>query len=541
MARFAVPTAPVPPPVAKPWSLGPTVTPAPTFEGGAGFTGGDPRAELFNAVVSGLLADGFYETAGEALTRVRRLVGEACQADPAWVRSLASWARSEAHLRSAPVVIAAEYAALGLEGSRQLVDAVCQRADEPGEVLAYWHAYHGRKVPSRVKRGLADACRRLYTERSAARYDGQGKTYRFGDVLELVHPKPTDARQSALFKHLLDRRRHPQEQAPEQLAATRELRRFMDATPELRASWRDAADGPLVNVLPSALSWEALAAVTPGGLDKAWWSALVMGGHLGGMALIRNLNNMDRAGVDDPAVIAEVRHRLSDPLHVERARMLPYRYLTAYVNTETDRWKEALAAGADAALANLPRLPGNTIIMVDCSGSMSNPVGAGKSRQPLKLSQLAGLVAESLARRCDAALILPYGDHCHEPHEPKAHVPVLKAAASPVYNPSGGTSTWRCATTAFKTVLAGQRAQGSVASGVDRMIVLTDEQTSDRDSGEITCPVVTWNLAGTSRHQARHGSRNRYLVSGYSDTALETLPAIVLHGSTGVWPWEVLS
>lgn len=58
MSRFAVPNAPRVP-ATSPTSLGPTAVPGLTREGGAGFVDGDPRVELFNAAVSGLLADGF--------------------------------------------------------------------------------------------------------------------------------------------------------------------------------------------------------------------------------------------------------------------------------------------------------------------------------------------------------------------------------------------------------------------------------------------------------------------------------------------------
>ena len=41
-------------------------------------------------------------------------------------------------------------------------------------MLGYWLSTHGRNVPMPVKRGVADAARRLYTERAALRYDGLG-------------------------------------------------------------------------------------------------------------------------------------------------------------------------------------------------------------------------------------------------------------------------------------------------------------------------------------------------------------------------------
>ena len=81
-------------------------------------------------------------------------------------------------------------------------------ADEPAEMLGYWLTTHGRNVPMPVKRGVADAARRLYTERAALRYDGLSRQIRMADVIELAHPSPRDDAQSALFRWLLDRRHH---------------------------------------------------------------------------------------------------------------------------------------------------------------------------------------------------------------------------------------------------------------------------------------------------------------------------------------------
>lgn len=520
MARFAVPSAPVVPPPSRPWSLGNGATVSRTRNGGTAYVDGDPRTELFNAAVSGLLADGFYESADAAVARLRGLAAECALVDPEWMQSFIPWLRAGANLRSASVVLAAEYAATGADGSRAVIAAACQRADEPGELLAYWRSFHGRTVPSRVKRGLSDACARLYTERATARWDGQGKGYRFGDVLEVVHAKPRDAKQSALYKYLLDRRKHPVEQAPEILNATRTLRRFMDAPPELRSAWRNGGEP-----LPVLLSWERLAADTPGGLDAEWWGHLVTHGNMGLMAVLRNLNNFDRAFVKDAAVVDTIKRMLSDPTAIAASGLLPYRFLTAYMASESDRWRESLEAGADAALANLPGFTGHTAIMVDCSGSMQSPVGAGKSRLPLQLTQLAAFVAEALARRCELSTIACYGTDVQAVIAPQLHVGVLKSAARPEYRPAGGTSTWRC----VEQVYHAQRP--------DRIVVLTDEQTGDADTGT-PVPVVTWNLAGYGQHQAHHGQRNRYLVSGYSDAALQTLPDVILHGSSGRWPWQ---
>ena len=113
-------------------------------------------------------------------------------------------------MRSASLVGALEAAqamvAAGMPGSRPIVASVLQRADEPGEALAYWTGRYGRAIPKPVKRGVADAVGRLYTEYNLLKYDTASKGFRFADVLDLTHPDPVAPWQGDLFKHALDRR-----------------------------------------------------------------------------------------------------------------------------------------------------------------------------------------------------------------------------------------------------------------------------------------------------------------------------------------------
>lgn len=506
MARFA--TTPQQAPTGRPWSIGPA-TPTPTHEHGQGHTPGDPHVELFNGTVSGFLADQFYETGDQRIERLKTLVN-AC--DPDWLAPFALWLRVVANMRSASIVVAAEYAANGYPGSRQIVSSVLARADEPGELLAYWRAHHGRNVRSSVKRGINDAITGgLYNERSALRYDSG--PWRFGDVIEVTHPTPSNHHQSTLFKWLLDRRRHPQETPPAELEIIAEVRAF-DSVPEDHRRAHLRAVG-----LPTAVSWERLAGWLPGGMDAEAWTAVLP--QMGYMALLRNLSNFDRAGIDPTDVAA----RLVDVTAITKSRVLPFRYLTAYHNAETDNYRLALAQAADTAITNLPSLPGRTLIMVDCSGSMGSAVGAGRSRNPLTLSQLAGFMAESLARACDDALIVCYDTNILSAAPPLHHVPVIRAAADQRYRPHGGTYTWGCTTAALAQWPA------------DRVVIVTDEQAHDSDPG-LPTPVVTWNLAGYRPHQAAHGTANRFLISGVTDRAMQLLPTLVNTSGTGAWPWS---
>lgn len=510
MARFG--TLPTRPPLA-PTSLGPAAQPVATHQGGSGYTPSDPRVELFNAAASGLLADQFYEQADDRLARLVALVP---QCPPAWLAQFVPWLRTEAHLRSAPLVIAAEYVRAGFPIGRAVVASALQRADEPGEAIAYWRTQYGRALPMPYKRGIADACVRLYDENAAIRYDGKGKAWRLGDVLEVVHPKPKAAWQSELFKLLLDRRRHD---APVPVM----LKRLAD----IEAAFALPPDERTASAMPEGISWE-MASTWMGKLDAAAWERLVP--TIGFMALLRNLNNIRAAGVS-AATLGAVCARLADPDAVRRSGVLPFRFLTAYKAKEFDAFRVALSDAADASVASLPAFNGTTLIMVDCSGSMNDAVGAGKSRMPLRLADLAGLFAESIAERCESAWIAPYTTEVHELRRFAGHGELLRRAADRRYTPGGGTNTWTSTAAAYTEVDMLDRRP-------DRVIIITDEQTSDGDDGYVTCPVITWNLGGYQPHHAKHGAKNRHFVAGYTDSVLQMLPAFLGFGATGRWPWE---
>nr|BFE73955.1 hypothetical protein GCM10020092_072560 [Actinoplanes digitatis] len=229
-----------------------------TFEGAPGFDR-EPRAELFLLGVSNMVGeDTFYEGAADRDDRFRALVAAVAVADPDWFARFVRWLRTGAMLRSASVVAALEGAraqvAAGIPGSRATVDAALQRADEPGEALAYWLGRYGRALPKPVKRGVADAAVRLYHERSLLKYDTDRSAVRFGDVIELTHPTARDERQGDLFRHALDRRHHRDNPIPASLTTLAARAELMALPVERRGEVGDPA------VLGAAgMTWEALA------------------------------------------------------------------------------------------------------------------------------------------------------------------------------------------------------------------------------------------------------------------------------------------
>jgi hypothetical protein len=197
---------------------GPIVTnPVPTtltHEGGPGYLR-DIKGELFILAVANLVGeDTFYETAGQRDTRFAWLVRTVAVEDVEWLTRFVRWLRTGANLRSTPLVAAAEAVharlAAGVHGAnRTLIAAACDRADEPGELLAYWLATYGRALPMPVKRGLADAALRLYAEYPLLKYDTGSRGVRFADVIELAHPAGRPARRPVEGRPVPVRHRTP--------------------------------------------------------------------------------------------------------------------------------------------------------------------------------------------------------------------------------------------------------------------------------------------------------------------------------------------
>ncbi|AZQ33934.1 TROVE domain-containing protein [Streptomyces cyaneochromogenes] len=500
-----------------------------TYEGGRGQER-DPRSELFLLAVANFVSQQtFYESGADRDDRFATLVRELAVTDPAWTAGLLGWLRGAGNLRTASVVGAAEYVKARLEAgategpsNRQVVDSVLQRPDEPGELLAYWTATYGRSVPKPVKRGIADAVRRLYSGKSLLKYDTASKGYRFGDVLNLVHaaPDPDKSWQGELFQYALDRRHNPDTALPPDSNRTLVAHRELMAVPvgERRAVVRSA--GGAERLAAAGMTWEALAGWLQGPMDKEAWEAVIP--SMGAMALVRNLRNFDQAGVSDE-VAAQVAARISDPAEVARSRQFPFRYLAAYQHAPSLRWAYPLEQALGHSLANVPALPGRTLVLVDRSGSMFwSPLS---DRSELNRADAAAIFGTALALRAKDADLVEFGTTSRRLTFGKGES-VLKILGR--FGDLGGTDT----TSAVRAHYRGQ----------DRVLIVTDEQYTHNRHGDPTqqvpadVPVYTWNLAGYRAGHGPSGKANRHTFGGLSDAAFRMVP-LLESARDADWPW----
>jgi hypothetical protein len=499
-----------------------------TYEGGRGHER-DARSELFLLSVANFVSQQtLYENGTDRDARFAKLVRELAVTDPEWTAGLLGWLRGEGNLRTAAIVGAAEYVSARLAAgatdgpaNRQVIASVLRRPDEPGELLAYWTANYGRNVPKPVKRGVADAVRRLYSGKSLLKYDTASKGYRFGDILNLVHAAPDadKAWQGELFRYALDRRHNPDTAVPPASNRTLVAHRELMALPVAERRAVVTSEGGAERLAEAGMTWEALAGWLQGPMDKEAWEAVIP--SMGAMALVRNLRNFDQAGVSDE-IAAKVAARISDPAEVARSRQFPFRYLAAYQHAPSLRWAYPLEQALGHSLANVPALPGRTLVLVDRSGSMWARLS---DRSQLNRADAAAIFGTALALRAEHADLVEFGTTSRRLTYGKGES-VLRILER--FGDLGGTDT----TSAVRAHYRGQ----------DRVLIVTDEQYAFNHHGDPTeqvpahVPVYTWNLAGYRAGHGPSGKANRHTFGGLSDAAFRMVP--LLEGARDAdWPW----
>jgi hypothetical protein len=511
-------------------------------EGGNGFAL-STLGELYGlAVVNFVGQKTFYEDGGDRDDRYNGLVENVATGQWEWLRGMLPWLRSEANMRTASLTAAAHavharLAAGAYDGNDILIDSVIQRGDEIAEFLAYWQATFGeplhacRSLPKAVRRGLEMAIRRLYTERNVLKWDSSARGLRMADVIDVIHPKPVDAAQAALFKYLLDERHHRDGNA--------------DSVPLIaaRKAWYAASDAVKVASLrdgsafkQAGLTWEnALSELKERLGERAVWDA--MAPHLPYMAALRNLRNMDEAGIS-ASQARKLADRLADPAEVARSRQLPYRFLSAYLEAPSDRWKQALEDAMNLSLPSVPELPGRTLVLVDTSASMDSLSYSAKSK--VTPAMAAGLFGAVLAQRNPGRVdLFGFADGVFE-HRVRRGQGALSAAkelVARIGEVGHGTEMTASVRKTFK--------------GHDRIFLISDMQCfadpagigfSDGFRGSDPVPVPDGvkvygvNLGGNAVTAVDSRVRNRFEFAGLTDAVFGQVLALEA-GYDEKWPW----
>lgn len=285
----------------------------------------------------------FYEDGEDIASRISSLIPKI----PAHkVANIAIEARNDMNLRHVPLLIAREMARYDSHKKfvKMVLSEIIQRPDELSEFLAiYWK--DGRcSLSAQIKKGLAKAFTK-FNEYQLAKWNKDG-AIKLRDVLFLCHAKPKDHEQELLWKRLIN------------------------------------------NELTVPDTWEV--ALSSGGDKKTHWERLLRENKLGGLALLRNLRNMQMVDVDRSLIIDALENMAVN-------RILPFRFIAAarYVPELEPYIEKAMLK----CLSSQETIKGHTVLLVDVSGSMGEQLSNNSDLTRLDAANGVAILLREICER----------------------------------------------------------------------------------------------------------------------------------------------
>ncbi len=367
----------------------------------------NPEQELRRSVMACMLWEKqFYEDGDSIADRVKGLIVAMCKAGKEQViADIAREARNEQNLRHVPLLVARELARHGYQGTASLLADIIQRPDELTEFMAIYWADGKTPVSAQVKKGLAKAFVK-FNSYQLGKYN-RPNAIKLRDVLFISHAKPKDTEQADMWK------------------------RLVDGTLEVPDTWENA--------------------LSTGENPRDAWIRLIEGKKLGGLAMLRNLRNMQEADVPEATIKKGI-------AGMNASRVLPFRFIAAakYGPRFEPELETAMFRSTET------KLDGRTVILVDGSGSMNWVISEKSDMTRFEAACALAMIAREMF---DDTLVFVFSNGVYEvaPRRGFGLRDAIKDKAE------------------FRSTQLGSAIQVINAKvAYDRIIVVTDEQSHDR-------------------------------------------------------------
>jgi 60 kDa SS-A/Ro ribonucleoprotein len=375
----------------------------------------NPYQQLKRSIMCCLLwEDNFYEDGKSITARIAELIPLVDSTD---LVSLCHEAKEKNKLRHIPLFMIREMAKHDKHKKNvaNLLAELINRADELTEFLAIYWIDGKCPISSQVKKGLAKAFNK-FNEYELAKYNRDNRI-KLRDVLFMVHAKPVNDEQDALWKRLIN------------------------------------------NELKTPDTWEV--ALSGGEDKKTAFTRLLNENKLGALAFLRNLRNMFESKVD----VHLIKKYLSN-LKVDK--ILPFRFISA--SKHAPQLEPELEIKMIQSLSNHNKLKGQTVLLVDVSGSMDNALS---SKSEVSRMDTACALAILLREVCEQISIYSFSDLCKI--IPSRHGFALRDAIISSQSHSGTA----LGSAILNIALGSAILNIGVLKSFDRLIVITDEQSRD--------------------------------------------------------------
>ena len=372
---------------------------------------------LAQYAVTGCLNGTFYADAAQQLETVLRLCGSV---PVEFIAQTAVYCRERGHMKDMPALLCAALATLDAAMLKRIFDRVI----DDGKMLRNFVQIIRSGVAGRKSLGTAP---KRMVQRWFERHDDNavfrasvGQSPSLGDVVKMVHPRPSTPHRAALYAWLCGRKFE---------------RTALPATVAAFEKWKEARAGELPDVPFQMLTAQPLTdAQWTQIARKAPWQMTRM-----------NLNTFLRHGVfNDTAMVRMVAKRLGDAYAIRKARVFPYQLMAAFMNADAalpPAIPLALQDAMEIAVQNVPAIEGKVWILPDVSGSMQSAVTGTRvgSTSKVRCIDVAALVAAAFLRANANAEVLPFSDDV-VPAKLNPRDSIMTNAQVLANLPSGGTN-----------------------------------------------------------------------------------------------------
>lgn len=440
--------------------------PTASLPGGMNAATQEPLALLRRATLASLLWENLaYESGNDNVANIQQLVPQVNAQD---VANLAIECREQQKLRHTPLFIVREMLKYPEHKKhvQRVLENIVTRPDMMTDFVALYWKDGKIPLPSSVKRAFAN-CFTKFSEFQLARYKQQDKLISLRDVMFLVHPTPKTDEQGKTFKQLADKTLTPVD------------------------TWE-------VNLSASQNKTQT-------------WERLLAENKVGGLALLRNLNNLEAANVPTSVVKRALGNIKSEWL-------LPLNFFAAY--KAQPKYTREIEEAMLRVLGSVDKLPGTTVVVVDCSGSMASTISGKSTFSRQDVANALAMFAEAQCENCiiyATAGIDGKGEHSTKRVTPHRGFAVIDQLVQNARTLGGGGIFTRQCLEFIKLDL------GSELDDVTRVIVISDSQDCDRKN-KTPSPFAKYNyIIDVSAHSRGVNYKGVWTaeVSGWSERFLD--------------------
>jgi 60 kDa SS-A/Ro ribonucleoprotein len=484
----------------------PTVT---NHQGGKGYAL-DAKSELVSLLATGL-DNKFYEKLGERENRLSYVIDNLVSVDKTFVAKAIVYARFVMGQRTVTHFGAVQLAKhlsgdnLGTRffskrSRKENKGGVIFRLDDMLEITACYKAMNpGKQLSNAIKKGFKEALEAA-DEYELAKYQAKNKEVSLVDIINLVHPKPSEKMKDAFAKLMKG-----------------ELKQFNTVEDKNTKTGQEVA----AKVKAGEITKEEAEIVLKESKGENF-AELIATKKIGYLALLRNIRNILKTDAQSE-VVKNACGLLVNEMLIKQSLVFPHQIDLALeiildeFGNKARPFITALNTAYELAIPNLLELftTGRTAVVFDSSGSMSTQIMLASRRQGSESAiGKAALIAATLAKGIGAD-VFHYADSCQEIKY--SHLDSVNTLKNQFLAKQGSVGYG----TNFSSII------DTLGTNYDRVFVISDMQGRDRlDNAKWkNIHVYSVDISGYGTTMFKPGSRV-YQIFGYSADIYELIKKV---------------